>query len=321
MQGGMDLAVPGEVAAIAATPAVTPPVNGQHVFNQEFEFEPGFKVGLGWTGGDDHWSLYTEYTWLHSNVTSSSSAPAPGVASIGGVAVPSVGIWIPSSWFPSAYANNVTTFISSHWQYDLDILDGQVSRPFYSGTRLVLEPFFGLRGMWISQHLNLVANNLTGGTQRAATYHSSASGVGPRAGVNSNWHIGYGFRFVGNAAASLIYTGYDVHQNAQTPDGAGTTGFPMVTQIENFHAVRPNLDMALGFGWGSYFCCRRFHADLAATYDFNIFWEQNMMRYLADLTQFSVPNTGTANNISGHSNGQVADLYTQGLTVKLRFDF
>ena len=35
-------------------------------------------------------------------------------------------------------------------------------------------------------------------------YSSKSWLVGPRAGINTNWMLGQGFRFVGNAAATVI---------------------------------------------------------------------------------------------------------------------
>jgi len=68
------------------------------------------------------------------------------------------------------------------------------------------------------------------------------------------------------------------------------------------------MDLSMGLGWGSYFKCRRIFWDLSATYDFNIFWEQNMMRSLADLT-----NTG--------SDGAASNLYLHGLTLRTQINF
>jgi hypothetical protein len=147
------------------------------------------------------------------------------------------------------------------------------------------------------------------GSPREAHYHSNSWAVGPRVGLNGNWHLGYGTRFIGDANASLLYTRYTkVSQNVDSPDAEA---LPVVMKLDDFGALRPNLDFSVGFGWGSYFGCRRFYADLAATYDFNIFWEQNMMRHLADLTA----------DATAHPDGAAANLFLQGLTVKARFDF
>lgn len=315
IQGGMDLASPAQgtiTAGVLTVPA--PSAVGHKILKQGFEYKPGFQLGLGWTGGMDNWVFYAEYTWLHGSTHTSEVAAAPGVATVGGRSLPQSGLWAPSSWF-GIFFNDLTTSISSNWKYKIDLVDVQVSRPFYSGTQFIVEPFFGLRGAWIRQHLGLEATNLAtelGGPvpspTREGDYSSRSSAVGPRVGVNGNWHLGYGIRFIGNTAASLLFTAYDVRQNLDSPDTTGAFAFPQSAKIKDLNLLRPNLDLSLGLGWGSYFGCRRFHVDLAATYDFSVFWEQNMMRYLADIT------------FSG-TDGAPSNLYLQGLTIETRFDF
>jgi hypothetical protein len=127
--------------------------------------------------------------------------------------------------------------------------------------------------------------------------------------MNGKWHMAYGLRFIGDASASVLYTRYTtLTQDVGSPDAAS---LPLRTNLNDFSALRPNLDLSLGLGWGSYLGCRRMHLDLAATYDFNIFWEQNMMRSLADLTS----------DTTARPDGAASNLYFQGLTVKANFEF
>lgn len=316
MQGGMVLALPGQATAINPLTDVVLSAVGHEVLTQEFEFKPGFQVGVGWSGGRDGWTLYGEYTWVRGTTHTSAEAPAPGVASVNGVAVGQFGIWSPTTWFPAIYlSNNDTTSLSSSWEYGIDIADLQLSRPSYIGTHFVLEPFFGARGLWIEQELEMTAAVLHAplitipGPFREAEYHSHSWAVGPRAGLNGKWHLGYGLRFIGDASASLLYTRYTkITQNVQSPDA---DLLPLVLEIEDYDALRPNFDLSLGFGWGSYFGCRRFHWDLAATYDFSIFWEQNMMQYIANLSA----------DILARPIVTPSNLYLQGLTIKTEFEF
>lgn len=307
IQGGMDLAIPGQATAFSSTAVtgLTQPATGRSVLVQDFEFKPGFQVGLGWISSTDHWVLYAEYTWLHASTTTSSNPPAPTETSINGVSVPANGAWIPTSWFLGSFTNSGAGNVSSKWTYGIDLVDAQLSRPFYSGARFIVEPFFGARAAFLSQKMTITANN----PSHTAHYRSSSWGVGPRVGTNGEWHLGYGLRFIGDASASLLFTQYTkVTESVGTPDSGG---LPVQMAFKDFNTLRPNADLSFGFGWGSYFCCRRMHFDLAATYDFSIFWEQNMMRSLADLST----------NATAHPDGAASNLYLHGLTLKTRFDF
>lgn len=316
------------------------PATNREILVQEFEYKPGFQVGFGWTGALDNWVLYGEYTRLHGSTHTSEEAPDPGATSVNGLPLPQKGVWIPTSWLPGVFVNNITPHISSKWTYKIDILDGQISRPFYSGTRFILEPFFGLRAAWISQKMRLRARNLSTTvfvpifgdlteetvafptTFRTAHYNSHSWGVGPRVGLDGEWHLGYGIRFIGDVSASLLFTQYDVTQNVESPDVADPFVLPILgplpinplplrLKLDDYNTLRPNLELSLGLGWGSYFRCRRYHWDLAATYDFSIFWEQNMMRYLADIMA----------DFTAHVDGAASNLFLHGLTIKTRFDF
>ena len=313
MQDGMDLGLPAQATNLNPLTSPTVPATGHNVLVQDFDFKPGFQLGLGWSGMRDGWTLYGEYTWFRSKTHTSKTAPAPGVGQINGINVGAFGIWMPSNWLPSGdYANNnFTTSISSKWKCNIDIADLQLSRPSYVGTHFILEPFFGLRGLWIRQRMNISASILPPSTsRRSADYKSYSWALGPKGGFNGKWHMGYGLRFIGDASASLLYTRYtDVSLDVGSPLPASL--LPIKVKLDDYGTLRPNLDLSLGLGWGSYFCCRGFHWDLAATYDLSVFWQQNMMRYLADLT--SSPGN--------HPDGAPSNLYLQGLTLKTEFDF
>lgn len=311
-QDGMILAVPyvGTVSGNVQSGTTAPSPVGAQLLKQDTDYTPGFQVGLGWAGPKDNWVMYAEYTWLHGSTTTSAVAPAPGITTLNGLAVPQNGLWLTYPWHNGQDGNVFATSVSSTWKYKIDLIDAQISRPFYSGTRFILEPFFGLRGSLIRQQLNITTNNLNSGTgvngPEIVTHHSFRSiGIGPRAGFNGDWHFGYGLRFIGNTAINLLYTSFDARRNAP-PGGIGR--LPEIVTLDDYNALRPNLDMSLGLGWGSYFNCRRFHFDVAATYDFSIFWGQNMMNYLA-------------NEIRAIGSPVGGDLFLQGLTIQTRFDF
>lgn len=318
IQGGMDLAVPVE-ATIASGSAsdVYPSALGYPVLVQDFAFKSGFQVGLGWICPNDQWVLYAEYTWLHGTTHTNATAPSPNVATINGFGVPQSGLWNPASWYQGRYFDNIyPPFISSAWNYKIDLVDVQVSRPYYASPRITVDPFFGLRGAFIRQSLDLNAtelsynDNIIFSPVWEANYASHANGIGPRFGANGNCYLGYGIKLIGNAAASLLFTGYHVSQDVTSPDA--DTPLPVRTTLKEFSTLRPNLDISLGLGWDTYSYCQKFHWNIEAVYDFSIFWEQNMMRYLADLV---------GSNYYGIGGGSAGNLYLQGLIIKTGFNF
>jgi hypothetical protein len=290
MQDGMDLIVDTSNGAPLASETTT-----QVIKFENFSYKPAFKVGLGYDSGFDGWALYAQYTWYHHQFNSSFTHPATAV--------------IADEYLSAQYDTFpfIATAFSSQWKLGVDIADLSAQRASYIGTNLVLTPSFGLRAAWIRQSLSAD----TAGTSesvpftRTQNYKTHSWAIGPRIGVASSWLMGCGFRFIGNAYASILYTSY-TEVEALFTDSA----FAGISQSynNNYHALRAMTELDIGLGWGDYFCDQTYYFDLAVTYDFNVFWSQNMMRHLNN--QFNAYKADAPGN-----------LYLHGLTVEARLDF
>lgn len=302
LQDGMDLAVQ---TTVNSTPTLLSPTVGNFLF-QDNQYKPGFKVGLGMDLGHDDWSAFAEYTWFRSTTTTNTAPSSDGRA---GTAV-----WAVNSWVRAANTGGLIDFssLSSSWTLNMDLLDVGATRPYYQGTHLIAGPFGGVRAQWIRQKLDLSGNTFTtsaatGTTGVTSNNKSNSWAVGPRGGINGKWHVGYGLRVEGDIAASILFTQYTSVKNNVSATSSG--GNPTAGNYSDYNCLRVGNEMNLGLGWGSYFDCRNYHLDLLATYDFQVFWNQNMMRALVD-------------NLGGGTVGASAgNLYLQGLTVKAQFDF
>jgi hypothetical protein len=273
-----------------AYPYVSGDADGQ-VLMQKFSYKPGFKVGLGVNFDHDNWVGFVEYTWFHQKTDLKSTAAPEGSA------------WYMTSWFNDLYT---PTAVSSNWKANFDILDATLSRPYYQGRKLTILPFAGLRGAWIRQSLKVDAA-VTSTTGYYSRNHSHSWAVGALAGMQAHWLLGWGCRFEGDVSGSILYTRYS-KVSFNEYDYAGLSYGSL--NLHGFNTIRPMAGLTAGFGWGSYFDRQNYHLDLLATYDFNVLWGQNMMRYVATL----------ANSTSGPA-AEPADLHLQGLTVTARFDF
>ena len=104
--------------------------------------------------------------------------------------------------------------------------------------------------------------------------------------------------------ASLLFTQYTTVSHTED---AITLGFPLTYSFTHYNCLRPMAEMDLGIGW-LYYVNNNFAIDLSASYDFNYFWGQNMMRTLNDVNIIGV---NSASN----------DLYLHGLTIRAAFEF
>lgn len=286
-QDGMDVAFVRPV--LTTTPA---PSSSGTVAYQHQTWKPGFQVGIGFNTDYDDWVGWVEYTWLHQTTTGSSTAPVDGA----GVARD----WARSEWFTTATTVTGATnrpLVSSSWRMNLDMIDAMFSRPYYQGTQLTVSPYAGLRALWIRQTLSATIGNDT------ARANTNSWAIGPACGTEGHWLLGMGFRFEGNATGALLYTQYSTLAYSY----ANVVDVKASAKNTNINTVRPVAQLGVGLGWGSYMYCQKYYIDFSARYDFNYFWNQNMMRsYVSNLNGFD---------------DDIGDLYMHGLTLSARFDF
>ncbi len=302
-QESMDIAIK-DVSPIS-TPASTLATANLVVDVQPFKYKPGFKVGAGFSFGSDGWVCFAEYTRLHQKTSKSSTLASPA-------------FWFPVDWIfidliTSGYS---PTNLVSKWKMNFDMVDLDFSRPFYQGTHLTVSPYAGMRGLWITQSMFVGLNpNLADSATGKVLSHCWS--VGPNAGVSSNWLVGWGFRFEGQASTSLLYTRYTKVASRQfnsaaassfkPPEGAASIPVSVTGVLRNYNVLRPTMELGVGLGWGSYFSCSEYYLDFSVRYDFLQFWSQNMMRYEI----FAIAGVGaTVDNLQMH-----------GITATARFDF
>jgi hypothetical protein len=262
-----------------------------------FDYKPGFEVTLGTYFNRDNWDVMGRYTWFHN--TQSKSTSVVGTDQL-----------FATYGHPLFLGQNAYQSVSASWKLDMDIADLTVGRWYYVGKNLTVRPSVGARGAFIHQRntVTYVGNgSVTGSTADTATNHLTTKSwaVGPEIALDLNWNFCRGFRFYGCTEADLIYTRYPTSRAKYSHTATST--FKVVSDPVN--AVRTHLDLELGFGWGMHLFCHKYYLDLAAGYEFQAFFDQNMFQYYSDDIMI-VANESPRGN-----------LYLQGLTARLKFDF
>jgi len=260
----------------------------------DFTYKPGFKLGFGYYLRQmDDWALNLNYTHLGATKKNVETAK-PGT------------VFVNNEWLIPANNGFQDKRITANWKLNLDLLDVDLSRPFYNGTHLTLTPFFGARAGWVKQKYNVTYLSTDATPVNVTSNNESSSwALGTRGGFNGNWLLGMGFRMMGNAAASLLYTDYTIKHKENNYSAPAAT---LLSSNEDRMAGRFIGEMGLGFGWGSYFKKCQYHADFSASYDFTYMPGQNVMRQMVD--------TYAATSAPGSY-----DLFLHGLTVSARLDY
>jgi len=311
IQENMELGIvvpDGTLSELFVTDAISPSSPGK-MLNMDFDFKPGFKVGVGSSFSYDGWDVFAEYTRYHGT-NEKHFHPASSVKAI-----------LPLGINPDIIRISTAGIFNQAkegWHLKMDFADLTLGRFFYVGKQLIVRPSLGVRGAWIRQQETLAFTNTNalfaaGGAALGTVkgFKSSVSqGVGPSLGLISQWKLGQGFSLGGTAWFDLLYTRYSM-RTAETFSSFTdpTTNLQMQFSQAKDGVLRPHAMLELGLGWGSYFAQRKWHTDISLNYGFQAFWDQNVFRYFTNsqFPQFScLPN---------------GDLFVQGLNATIRFDF
>ncbi len=252
-------------------PVGTFPIKGR-TKDVDFSWDWGLRFGLGYNLDYDGWDIRAMYTWFDSHGSDSSSAgqnstivPLRGSSAIAGV-------------------NNTVAFCNSaKTQYDFDYqtIILELGRAYYVSNRLSFRPHWGLKTAWIDQEqITRYNGGNPSGTNlglQGNTVHLREDcdfwGLGPRAGVNSKWHLGKNFSIFGNIAAAILFGKFDVDHKERFSALADHR----VRLHANRHAFSPNLQMQLGLRYDGYFKNNKHHLGVGLGYEAQYWWRQNQM--------------------------------------------
>jgi hypothetical protein len=284
-------------------------LNGQaQVVLQSPGYASGFQLGVGCNlRGMDDWNLFAEYTWYHNFDAMRTIPSFPEIFAVS----PSLTSHVEGSDPGVLLSRNMYSSASLHFN-NVDLV---LQRPFYFGRKLTANFVAGLEALWISEKfkangggLLFISTDSTSFGPVRGSFNSEIKqkswALGPKFGFDSSWLLGYGLKIIGSVSLSALYTSYITLQSSVTGSisDINVANFTL-SQEDNYNTVNPVGAAALGLGWGSYLYKDAFHFDISAAYDFQVFWNQNIMGVLLE-------NNGSPGNMS-----------LRGLNVQARFDF
>jgi len=295
--------------SLVAFGSLTSPVHGD-VDSPHFEWDPGFRIGLGWNMGHDAWDLYFDWTRFHTNAKEKSHADNKVLY---------------ANFADTLAAINPFEKASAHTHVNVDWLDLELGKAFYATRYLTLRPHVGLRNAWVDQDFRFRYKNqitplgLSAGVKDKVRVKNDFWGLGIRTGLDTQWELGAGFSILGDFALALLYGDFDLHRRFKGPAivtaGGGTFIVPLEShQDKDLNLARFIADFDLGVQWDYMFAHDRFHVSLSAAWEQHMFFGQNQIFNFYDTPSSS----STAHGKLVSSNG---DLTLQGLTISARFDF
>lgn len=274
-------------------------LNNGSVINVDTDSDPGFRFGIGWNLPYDGWDLTGAWTYYHnsskSSVTSPTNADQLGLQTL----------------LLFTNQSNVS-YASATWKMNFNAMNIDLGRAFYVSNALALRPYFGSETTWINRWLAVnygptdpaVALPNTPGKYRG---RANWWGTGPKVGMNSKWYLACtNFHMMSNFGLSLLYGKGNTTAMTNQAD-SGVLNAQGVDLKETCWTVVPHMQLLVGLGWESCFCCDRYFFSISAGWELNEFWH---------LRSFMFPAGGATAAFSwGES------VFMQGLTVRTQFEF
>ncbi len=269
-------------------------------------FEPGFRVGLSFKPSPCcDWSIFGQYTYLYSNVSTSAS-----------VAFPVAGLRPTIKVLGLEDLPDITK-ATGDFQIHYNVMDLGFGKVFCIDDCFDLRPFLGIKAAWQELNFDVTYLNMenTATTSRTvARFTTDFQGVGLRGGFNAAWRFSHCFAIEGQMALSGVYSDFCPSRVDIYTDN--------ILATEQTHAVNVNLKrdacvlipvVELLFGV-------KFVQHVCGCYDVTAFagWENQVwMDFNRNL--YAQPNASLQGN--GVEFGPHGNLIFQGLTARLAIAF
>jgi len=295
----------------------------------DFKWDFGFKVGLGYNTTCDGWDFGVVWTWYRGKAndhiereTEDNQTLLPLWSAFSSSGIP--GSTTPQPTYGILWATDIET----HWKLQLNLIDIELGREYWTSKYLSFRPFVGLRIAFIEQNFEIQHKGGSwSATSAAPAFNDEVDldndfkGVGLRAGFDTVWNFGCGWGLYGNFAASIIYGRFSLDQDEEIREAASPYNKIKILETEeSFHASRAMLDLGLGIQWHSLFCDCQYGFTVQLGWEQHLFFHQNQLwrvNRIGDdiLTKF--PND-SGENVFFQRRGT---LDTQGWTLKVQFEF
>jgi len=276
----------------------------------KFKIRSGFRVGAGVTLADfSSVDLRLGYTWLSRTVGHNNQVKLANA-------------WTVAEQDVLGQHTEISAFQSS-WGLKYDVLDFEIGRDCSLAKGVFsLRPFWGLKGIWISQNAKLdleLANPvIAGGSGISGATSQKTAGVGIRSGFGYGWRVADngdeyagGLTLLGHTAISGVYASTTTTSTGVTNALGMALGLHNPRErLENQHYVQHNIQPAfeskIGFDWSILFGGEE---DKAYRLGFDAAWETQYWPSLGNLGAGTIRYNGPQ------------PFHTQGLVTGLSFTF
>lgn len=291
-------------------PASSLPIRGR-LKEIDFDWDWGFRVGAGYKFEHDNWDVNLWYTYFDSSGSKNVSS------GLNGSVIP-----VRASSKITTGCNNFGSFFlaeiaKSQFDANFHVLNLELGRDYFISGNLTLRPHFGLESVWIDleQIIRYSGGETADGGLDVNTVRVKDDndfwGMGPRAGIDSKWFMGYGLNIFGNASAAALYGHVDVDHSERFSLCSADNN---ISISANTHRIVPTMQLQIGLGWDRYFNNDKQHVRLRIGYDSTYFWRANQFIDVDDVRAQSQAGIPKFERVS-------EDVMMQGLMFDAKLSF
>lgn len=249
----------------------------------DWNWYPGFKVGLGYILPCSTIDSYLNYTWFRSNAKDSAYAQNATTP-------------LFPTFAPDATIASLTSGFSE-WTLHYNTLDLELGNWFCACERFLFHPSIGLRAAF-TQETDHITYNFP--VQDLYNFKQSFNGVGPRIGLNSRWFFCNNMSFFADGAFAILWGSY--HVTFKEIIGFNST---LADTEHNFDTLRNLVDLRLGIDW-SFTLCNAYNFTLGIAWEQRLWLKHNQyLRY-----HYAAPSSQRDND---------GDLSLYGVDVNFKF--
>jgi hypothetical protein len=260
----------------------------------EFEWDFGFKLGLGYRFPHDRWEFIVAFTSFQTHTDNHKKVHG------GNVLFP---LWQRSVAGGPFFAEEIKV----HWRLHLGIIDLMLSKSYLLTKNLSLTPQVSLRAGSFRQKYNL---GYSGGSFSLSgnvlvNMKNKYFGIGPHAGLLGEYLINRNLSAFAKSSFSLLAGEFYIHQDEYSKNGKEK----IVGVRDIFPATAAVCDSCAGMRWQRSFCRTLKRLQLELAWDQLLFFSQNQLMRFASAHQQGIffSNQG--------------DLTVYGIQFNMRFDF
>lgn len=251
------------------------------LLNAPFQWEPGFRIGVGCTSNNDLWDILFSYTWFKTSAALSTHQTSSFVYSS------FLGNFFIDNTNGSKISGPVYRDAGIQWNFLFNTFDLELGRVFQTDEFLTLRPFIGLKSGLINQSITtnwrmpfgrdnqldpLVPITTFSLANERVTNNSLA--IGPSSGLNTSWLLyktsAYACSIIGNFSCGLLFSRWDLKDlyKNNAPQSVTISNDKIMTALT---MIRGNM----GIEWHS--CFKELMLTIRLSYESQVWF--NQLRY------------------------------------------